>query len=156
MAPSNLFLGAPTDIGAPRVRGPQSQRPQERTPNKGPLQTLCSSYRQRAHTVSHSTDKGPSQTRSSYRQGASTAKDPYRRCVIPIDKGLLQKMCCPYRQLGAHTDKRPIQTRDSQQTLCNFKVPLHDIQARDHTDKGLHTVWLCHCIININITSNFL
>ena len=72
-------------------------------------------YRQEALTY-----KGSLHTRGPYRQGAltdkeliqtraSTANDPYRRCVILTDNGLLPTRC-PYRQ-EAFTYNWPLQTR---------------------------------------------
>ena len=83
-----FFLGAPTGIGAPRVKVPKKW-PQtrvscrQRAPtDKGPL------YRQRAPTV-----KELIHTRGSYRQTL------YRRCVIPTHLRSLET----YRQ-GALVD----------------------------------------------------
>ena len=73
-----------TDIGAITVKGHWKVAQKRAHAYKGPLQ-------KGALLRGALTDKEPSQTRSSYRQGPLQTKDPYRRCVIPTDKG-------PYRQ----------------------------------------------------------
>ena len=100
MGPPEIFsfLGAPTGIGAPRVKGPYRKV----APNKGP----CSMIQTKGPLQKGApTDKEPI-----YRQGVSTdkkliqTKDPYRRCVIPTDKGPLHTIWGPYEQLRAPTD----------------------------------------------------
>ena len=70
--------------------------------NKATLQTRC------PYIQGTPTDKGALHTRGPHIQGvhtvASTAKDPYRRCVIPTDKELSQTIRGSYRQLGDFTD----------------------------------------------------
>ena len=86
--------------GAPEDKSPCGQRaPTE----NGHIRQSNSTDEVSLHTRGL-TDKGGSQTRSSYRQMAFTAEDPYRRSVIPTDKGLSQTIMGPYRQLGALAD----------------------------------------------------
>ena len=96
----HLQKGAPTDKRPLYRQGVLTE--------KGPLQTLCNSYRQRALTYNLGplwTIKGP------YRElGAYADKAPLHKCA-PTDKRPL------YRQ-GAHTDKGPYRQR-TPQTLCN-------------------------------------
>ena len=124
------FLGAPKGIGAPRVKGPRKV-----APNKGPMQTR-GSYRQ-----------GPLQIKG---QGAHTYKgplqtnDPYRRCVIPTNKGPLQTNWSPYRQLRALIDNQgPLLTRGPYRRFAipTGKGPIHTrglYRQGVHTDRGLY------------------
>ena len=99
--------------GSPQRQEPMRTGPTENVPytDKGTLQT-----------------RGPHIFRALYRQGgpkggltdkefiqtkglASTARDPYRRCVIPKDKGLLQTIRVLIDNQGPYRQLRAIQTR---------------------------------------------
>ena len=109
--------------GILQTRAPASKVPyiiyMQRAPCKEPLKTRAHAtggpFRNDPYKQSDSTHKRSLQTRSLYRQMASTANDPYRRCVIPTDKGLSQTIFRKgHVQTRAHTNKGPLQT------LCNF------------------------------------